>query len=110
MSEAVFERIREQLAADEVVLYMKGTPVFPMCGFSARVVQILSNAGIKFQSYNVLEDPELRQGLKDFSNWPTFPQLYVKGELVGGCDIVTEMAQSGELQQLLVEKGVVAAA
>ncbi|MEJ5231192.1 MAG: Grx4 family monothiol glutaredoxin [Geminicoccaceae bacterium] len=110
MSEAVFERIREQLAADDVVLYMKGTPVFPMCGFSARVVQILSNAGIKFQSYNVLEDPELRQGLKDFSNWPTFPQLYVKGELVGGCDIVTEMAQSGELQQLLVEKGVVAAA
>lgn len=110
MSETVFERIREQLAADDVVLYMKGTPVFPMCGFSARVVQILSNAGIKFQSYNVLEDPELRQGLKDFSNWPTFPQLYVKGELVGGCDIVTEMAQSGELQQLLVEKGVVAAA
>ncbi|BCX18554.1 MAG: glutaredoxin [Geminicoccaceae bacterium] len=110
MSEAVFERIREQLAADDVVLYMKGTPVFPMCGFSARVVQILSNAGIKFQAYNVLEDPELRQGLKDFSNWPTFPQLYVKGELVGGCDIVTEMAQSGELQQLLVEKGVVAAA
>jgi monothiol glutaredoxin len=110
MSEAVFERIREQLAADDVVLYMKGTPVFPMCGFSARVVQILSNAGVKFQSYNVLEDPELRQGLKDFSNWPTFPQLYVKGELVGGCDIVTEMAQSGELQQLLAEKGVVVAA
>jgi monothiol glutaredoxin len=110
MSEAVFERIREQLAADDVVLYMKGTPVFPMCGFSARVVQILSDAGIKFQSYNVLEDPELRQGLKDFSNWPTFPQLYVKGELVGGCDIVTEMAQSGELRQLLMEKGVVTAA
>ena len=110
MSEAVFERIREQLAADDVVLYMKGTPVFPMCGFSARVVQILSDAGVKFQSYNVLEDPELRQGLKDFSNWPTFPQLYVKGELMGGCDIVTEMAQTGELQQLLAEKGVVVAA
>jgi len=110
MSEAVFERIREQLAADDVVLYMKGTPVFPMCGFSARVVQILSDTGVKFQSYNVLEDPELRQGLKDFSNWPTFPQLYVKGELVGGCDIVTEMAQTGELQQLLAEKGVVVAA
>ncbi|MCL6608562.1 MAG: Grx4 family monothiol glutaredoxin [Geminicoccaceae bacterium] len=110
MSEAVFERIREQLAADDVVLYMKGTPVFPMCGFSARVVQILSDAGVKFQSYNVLEDPELRQGLKDFSNWPTFPQLYVKGELVGGCDIVTEMAQTGELRQLLAEKGVVVAA
>ncbi|MCS6780656.1 MAG: Grx4 family monothiol glutaredoxin [Geminicoccaceae bacterium] len=110
MSEAVFERIREQLAADDVVLYMKGTPVFPMCGFSARVVQILSNAGIKFQSYNVLEDPELRQGLKEFANWPTFPQLYVKGELVGGCDIVTEMAQSGELEQLFAEKGVATAA
>lgn len=110
MSEAVFERIREQLAADDVVLYMKGTPVFPMCGFSARVVQILSNAGVRFQSYNVLEDPELRQGLKEFANWPTFPQLYVKGELVGGCDIVTEMAQSGELQQLFAEKGVATAA
>jgi monothiol glutaredoxin len=110
MSEAVFERIREQLAADEVVLYMKGTPVFPMCGFSARVVQILTNAGVRFQSYNVLEDPELRQGLKEFANWPTFPQLYVKGELVGGCDIVTEMAQSGELEQLFAEKGVATAA
>lgn len=110
MSEGVFERIREQLAADDVVLYMKGTPVFPMCGFSARVVQILSNAGVRFQSYNVLEDPELRQGLKEFANWPTFPQLYVKGELVGGCDIVTEMAQSGELQQLFAEKGVATAA
>ncbi len=110
MSEAVFERIREQLAADDVVLYMKGTPVFPMCGFSARVVQILSQAGIRFQTYNVLEDPELRQGLKEFANWPTFPQLYVKGELVGGCDIVTEMAQTGELQQLLAEKGVATAA
>lgn len=110
MSEAVFERIREQLAADDVVLYMKGTPVFPMCGFSARVVQILTNAGVRFQSYNVLEDPELRQGLKEFANWPTFPQLYVKGELVGGCDIVSEMAQSGELQQLLAEKGVATAA
>lgn len=110
MSEAVFGRIREQLAADDVVLYMKGTPVFPMCGFSARVVQILSNAGVRFQSYNVLEDPDLRQGLKEFSSWPTFPQLYVKGELVGGCDIVTEMAQSGELATLLSEKGVATAA
>ncbi len=110
MSETVFERIREQLAADDVVLYMKGTPVFPMCGFSARVVQILTNAGVRFQSYNVLDDPELRQGLKEFANWPTFPQLYVKGELVGGCDIVTEMAQSGELEQLFAEKGVATAA
>ena len=106
MSEAVFERIRDQLAADEVVLYMKGTPVFPMCGFSARVVQILSSTGVRFQSYNVLEDPELRQGLKEFSSWPTFPQLYVKGELVGGCDIVREMFQAGELQELLNAKGV----
>lgn len=110
MSEPVFTQIREQLAGDDVVLYMKGTPVFPMCGFSARVVQILTGAGIRFQSYNVLEDPELRQGLKEFSSWPTFPQLYVKGELVGGCDIVTEMAQSGELASLLAEKGVATAA
>ncbi|MCS6877072.1 MAG: Grx4 family monothiol glutaredoxin [Geminicoccaceae bacterium] len=106
MSQPVFDRIREQLAADDVVLYMKGTPVFPMCGFSARVVQILTDMGVKFQAYNVLDDPELRQGLKEFANWPTFPQLYVKGELVGGCDIVTEMAQSGELAQLFAEKGI----
>ncbi|WP_191059195.1 Grx4 family monothiol glutaredoxin [Geminicoccus harenae] len=100
------QTIRTQVTSDPVVLYMKGTPVFPMCGFSAAVVQILSQTGVKFQTYNVLDDAELRQGLKEFSNWPTFPQLYVDGELVGGCDIVREMYQSGELAQLFEEKAV----
>jgi monothiol glutaredoxin len=81
-----------------VVLYMKGTPVFPQCGFSARVVQILSHMGVPFKGVNVLEDMEIREGIKAFTNWPTIPQLYVKGEFVGGCDIVTEMFQSGELK------------
>ena len=103
---AIDDRIRAQIEGDDVVLYMKGTPVFPMCGFSAQVVQILTATGVRFQAYNILDDMELRQGLKEFSNWPTFPQLYVKGELVGGCDIVREMHQSGELAQLLAEKGI----
>ena len=103
---AIEQRIRDQIQGDDVVLYMKGTPVFPMCGFSAQVVQVLSNTGVPFQSYNILDDMDLRNGLKRFSNWPTFPQLYVKGELVGGCDIVREMHETGELQQLLNEKGV----
>ena len=103
---AIDDRIRQQISGDDVVLYMKGTPVFPMCGFSAQVVQVLSHVGVPFQSYNILDDMELRQGLKDFSNWPTFPQLYVKGELVGGCDIVREMYETGELTQYLSEKGV----
>ena len=102
----IADKIRTQVTSDPVVLYMKGTPVFPMCGFSAAVVQILSQTGVKFQSYNVLDDADLRQGLKEFSNWPTFPQLYVDGELVGGCDIVREMYQSGELAQLFEEKAV----
>jgi monothiol glutaredoxin len=106
MSEQVFDRIREQIGGDDVVLYMKGTPVFPMCGFSAAVVQVLSRTGVRFQSYNILEDADLRQGLKEFSNWPTFPQLYVKGELVGGCDIVREMYESGELDGFLKGKGI----
>ena len=101
---AIDDRIREQIQADDVVLYMKGTPVFPMCGFSSQVVQILSHVGVRFQSYNILDDMELRQGLKEFSNWPTFPQLYVRGELVGGCDIIREMHQSGELAQMLGER------
>jgi len=100
----IASKIKEQITTDPVVLYMKGTPVFPMCGFSAAVVQILSQTGVKFQTYNVLDDADLRQGLKEFSNWPTFPQLYVDGELVGGCDIVREMFQSGELAQLFEEK------
>jgi monothiol glutaredoxin len=100
----ITDKIKEQVTSDPVVLYMKGTPVFPMCGFSAAVVQILNQTGVKFQTYNVLDDADLRQGLKEFSNWPTFPQLYVDGELVGGCDIVREMYQSGELTQLFDEK------
>ncbi len=102
----VAERIKQDLGSSDVVLYMKGTPVFPQCGFSAAVVQVLSHVGVKFKGINILEDPGLRQGLKEYSNWPTFPQLYVKGELVGGCDIVREMYESGELQGLLAEKGV----
>ena len=102
----VHERIRREIGEDDVVLYMKGTPVFPQCGFSAAVVQVLSHAGVKFKAYDVLADPELRQGIKDFSDWPTIPQLYVRGEFVGGCDIIREMYQSGELQQLFEEKGV----
>ena len=104
--QSVNDRIKQQIGGDDVVLYMKGTPVFPMCGFSAAVVQVLSREGVKFQSYNILEDQELRQGLKAFSDWPTFFQLYVKGELVGGCDIVREMHEAGELEGFLKEKGV----
>ncbi|MFP5518205.1 MAG: Grx4 family monothiol glutaredoxin [Alphaproteobacteria bacterium] len=102
----VVERIKQDIEGNDVVLYMKGTPVFPQCGFSAAVVQVLSHVGVKFKGVNILEDPGLRQGLKEYSNWPTFPQLYVKGELVGGCDIVREMYESGELQTLLTDKGV----
>ena len=106
MSNPVFDRIQSDITANPVVLYMKGTPVFPQCGFSARVVQILSHVGVPFKGVNVLEDMEIREGIKSFANWPTIPQLYVKGEFVGGCDIVTEMFQSGELQTMLEEKGV----
>ncbi len=106
MSNAVFERIQADITENPVMLYMKGNAMFPQCGFSARVVQILSHMGVPFHTANVLEDAELREGIKQFSNWPTIPQLYVKGEFVGGCDIVTEMFQSGELATLLDEKGV----
>ena len=106
MADTVFQRIQSEIDANPVMLYMKGNAMFPQCGFSARVVQILSHMQVTFQSANVLEDPELREGVKAFSNWPTIPQLYVKGELVGGGDIVTEMFQSGELETLLKEKGV----
>ncbi len=102
----VHERIQSEISANPVMLYMKGNAMFPQCGFSARVVQILTHMGVPFQTANVLEDPELREGVKQFSSWPTVPQLYVKGEFVGGCDIVTEMFQSGELETLLTEKGV----
>ncbi len=106
MSNPVFDRIQSEITDNPVVLYMKGTPVFPQCGFSARVVQILSHMGVPFKGVNVLEDMALREGIKQFTNWPTIPQLYVKGEFVGGCDIITEMFQNGELQGLLEEKGV----
>lgn len=102
----ITSRIQSEIDANTVMLYMKGTPMFPQCGFSARVVQILSHMGVPFESANVLEDMELREGIKEFSQWPTIPQLYVKGEFVGGCDIVTEMFQSGELETLFKQHGV----
>ncbi|MCW8085191.1 Grx4 family monothiol glutaredoxin [Sabulicella glaciei] len=98
-------RIQAEIESQPVVLFMKGTPVFPQCGFSARVVQILSHLGVPFKGVNVLEDMEIREGIKAFSNWPTIPQLYVNGEFVGGCDIAMEMFQSGELQQMFKDKG-----
>ncbi|MDE2227837.1 MAG: Grx4 family monothiol glutaredoxin [Alphaproteobacteria bacterium] len=102
----VTDRIKQDLSDNPVVLFMKGTPVFPQCGFSARVVQILTQMGVKFKGVDVLADPAIRQGVKEFSNWPTIPQLYVKGEFVGGCDIVSEMYENGELKQVLADKGV----
>jgi monothiol glutaredoxin len=105
----VFDRIRRDIEDNDVALYMKGNAVFPQCGFSAAVAQVLSHLGVTFKDVNVLEDPELRQAIKDFTNWPTIPQLYIKGEFIGGCDIVREMFETGELQALLKEKGVTAA-
>jgi monothiol glutaredoxin len=102
----VLERIKQDISDNTVLLYMKGTPVFPQCGFSAAVVQILTHIGVKFKGVDVLSDPEIRQGIKEFSSWPTIPQLYVKGEFVGGSDIVREMFESGELTQLLQSKGI----
>ncbi len=101
-----FDRIKENIDQNQVTLFMKGTPVFPQCGFSAAVVQILTQMGVKFKGVDVLADPEIRQGIKEFSQWPTIPQLYVKGEFVGGCDIIREMYEAGELQDLLKEKGI----
>jgi monothiol glutaredoxin len=97
--------IDNEVKANDVVLFMKGTPQFPMCGFSGQVVQILDHLGVSYKGLNVLENDELRNGIKAYSNWPTIPQLYVKGEFVGGCDIVREMFQAGELLGLLKEKG-----
>ena len=102
----VSARIQQEITENPVVLYMKGTPAFPQCGFSARVVQILSHVGAPFKGVNVLADPELREGIKSFTNWPTIPQLYVQGEFVGGCDIVREMFQSGELADHFAQAGV----
>ena len=106
----VTDRINQDISSNDVVLYMKGSPVFPQCGFSAAVVQILSTLEVKFKGIDVLTDPSLRDGIKQFSDWPTIPQLYVKGEFVGGCDIVREMHEAGELADLLRNKGVLQAA
>jgi monothiol glutaredoxin len=106
MDTTVQQRISQEVAGNPVVLFMKGSPVFPQCGFSAAVVQILSHLGVKFKGVDVLTDPGIRQGIKEFSNWPTIPQLYVKGEFIGGCDIIREMYETGELQQVLEQKGV----
>ena len=106
MDITIHDRIRQQITDNSVVLFMKGTPVFPQCGFSATVVQILSHMGVKFKGIDVLADSSVREGIKEFSSWPTIPQLYVKGEFIGGCDIVREMFETGELQQMFEEKGV----
>jgi monothiol glutaredoxin len=106
MQNVIFDRIQKDISENDVVLYMKGSAAFPQCGFSALVVQVLSQLGVTFKDVNVLEDKEIWQGIKDFTNWPTIPQLYVKGEFIGGCDITREMYETGELQQLLSDKGV----
>jgi monothiol glutaredoxin len=103
---SVQDQIKAEVTGTDVVLFMKGTPQFPMCGFSGQVVQILDYLGVPYKGINVLEDEAIRQGIKDYANWPTIPQLYVKGEFIGGCDIVREMFQSGELQQHMTDNGV----
>ena len=103
-----FNEIKREVTDNDVVLFMKGTPVSPQCGFSAAVVEVLSRMGVQFKGIDVLSNAEIRQGIKDFSNWPTIPQLYIKGVFVGGCDIVREMYQSGELETLFKDKGVAA--
>ena len=101
-----FDQIEEEINENQVVLFMKGTPMFPQCGFSAAVTQALTNLNVKFKGIDVLQDPALRDGIKEFTDWPTVPQLYVKGEFVGGCDIIREMFEAGELQETLKAKGV----
>jgi len=103
---AVMQQIQSEVERYPLVLFMKGTPQFPQCGFSGQVVQILDHIGVGYKGHNVLESPELRDGIKVYSNWPTIPQLYVKGEFVGGCDIIREMFQAGELQKMFADKGV----
>ena len=105
MSDAA-ERIKKTVTDNDIVLYMKGTPTFPQCGFSSTVVQIFDYLGAEYASVNVLEDPAIRQGIKDYNNWPTVPQIFVKGEFVGGCDIMREMFETGELKTLLTDKGI----
>ena len=106
LDESLKQRIDQEVAAQDVVLFMKGTPVFPQCGFSAVVVQVLVHMGVKFKGVNVLDDPSIRDGIKEYSSWPTIPQLYVKGEFVGGCDIIREMFETGELAEMLQTRGV----
>ena len=106
MDENTRQRIQTEVDTNDVVLFMKGTPVFPQCGFSAAVIQVLSHLQVKFNSVNVLEDMDIREGIKHYSDWPTIPQLYVKGEFVGGCDIIREMFETGELSTFLAEKGI----
>ncbi len=103
---SVNQRIADEVGSNDVVLFMKGTPVFPQCGFSATLVQVLSLLGVKFKGIDVLADDEIREGIKAYSSWPTIPQLYVKGEFLGGCDIIREMYESGELGPVLTEKGI----
>ena len=110
MSDAALADIKQKIDANPVMLFMKGTPQFPQCGFSSVVVQILDHLGVDYQTANVLESDEVRQGVKEFSDWPTIPQLYVKGEFVGGCDIVRDMFEKGELRAMLKDKGVEIAA
>ena len=106
MNENIKKKITELIEKNDVCLFMKGTPDFPMCGFSAATVQVLKNLGISFSSINVLDSNEMREGIKKFSDWPTIPQLYVKKEFIGGCDIVKEMYESGELLELLNSRGI----
>jgi len=100
---SVQEKIRKQVEDNPIILYMKGTPQFPQCGFSGRATQLLNACGAKFASVNVLAEPDIREGIKQFSNWPTIPQLFIKGQLIGGSDIMMEMYQKGELQKLVAE-------
>ena len=106
LDKALKIRIDEEIASEAVVLFMKGTPVFPQCGFSSAVVGVLSHLGVKFRGINVLEDDSIREGIKEYSDWPTIPQLYVKGEFVGGCDIIREMYESGELTEMFQTQGI----
>ena len=108
MTDTVFERIKKDIEENDVVLYMKGTANFPQCGFSSTVAQILEHIGVNFKDVNVLEDDEIREGIKEFTNWPTIPQLYVKGEFIGGCDIIRDMFEAGELKQLFEDKQLLA--
>ena len=106
MTDTAHDIIKKTVTNNDIVLYMKGNPTFPQCGFSSTVVQILDYIGAEYASVNVLEDPEIRQGIKDYNNWPTIPQVFVKGEFIGGCDIVREMFETGELRDMIAGKGI----